>query len=170
MTKLYFFIAFLSVNLLSFGQSTSVSIDSLNTYLNDAYIYGEKSDYLNAIVSGKKLLELSYKQNDSSYIAEAYYVLGYIDEVIEEYEQAEEKYNKALEIIEKKQDSVFLVDIYNGLANVASLQGRRKKSDALYHKALYITELIENKSDRDIILNICWNYLDELISIVENYL
>lgn len=161
MTKLYFFIAFLSVNLLSFGQSTSVSIDSLNTYLNDAYIYGEKSDYLNAIVSGKKLLELSYKQNDSSYIAEAYYVLGYIDEVIEEYEQAEEKYNKALEIIEKKQDSVFLVDIYNGLANVASLQGRRKKSDALYHKALYITELLENKSDRDIILNICWNYLDD---------
>jgi len=160
-TKLYFFIAFLSVNLLSFGQSTSVSIDSLNTYLNDAYIYGEKSDYLNAIVSGKKLLELSYKQNDSTYIAEAYYVLGYIDEVIEEYEQAEEKYNKALEIIEKKQDSVFLVDIYNGLANVASLQGRRKKSDALYHKALYITELIENKSDRNIILNICWNYLDD---------
>ena len=84
MTKLYFFIAFFSVNLLSFGQSTSVSIDSLNTYLNDAYIYGEKSDYLNAIVSGKKLLELSYKQNDSSYIAEAYYVLAYIDEVIEE--------------------------------------------------------------------------------------
>lgn len=161
MRNLYFFLLLLSINLCSFGQSTSISRDSLRSYLKEAYVQYGHLDYLNAIVKGKKILELSYQQNDSIYISEAYYLLGLIDETIENYEQAEEKYENALEIALLRKDSLFLIDIYNGLANVASLQKKHKKSEALYHKSLYLSEIFENDFRKDVLLNICWNYLDE---------
>ncbi|MBW2960695.1 tetratricopeptide repeat-containing hybrid sensor histidine kinase/response regulator [Mesonia aestuariivivens] len=154
---------FLLQNILTHAQK-QVKEDSLYFFLEKSYKGYEESNYLESLVWGRKLLEKAYRLKDSSYVAEAYYVLGLVDETIQDYDKAEDKYYNALKIVSKvskKRDSVFLMDIYNGLANVYSFKKKYHKADSLYHKALEIGELLNNEAQKDIILNISWNYLSE---------
>ncbi|WP_292248626.1 hypothetical protein, partial [Mesonia sp.] len=126
MRNIILFFLLLLNNIAFYSQKTTVSNDSLNAKLNLVYTNYDELDYLNAVIQGRQLLEKAYEKNDSVYIAEAYYALGIIDETVQDYNKAEEKYTNALNIAEARRDSVFLVDIYNGLANIASLQKKHK--------------------------------------------
>ncbi|GLB49678.1 tetratricopeptide repeat-containing hybrid sensor histidine kinase/response regulator [Neptunitalea lumnitzerae] len=157
------FYLFLCLLLCAFGSSFAepYSKDSLNIILQQGYDYMDKKDYIESVKSGRLLLEQAYKEGDSVFIAEAYYLLALNDEYIEEYSRAKDKYLKTLDIAEKIKDSLFIIDIYNGLGNIASLHDKdHKKSKEFYLQALDICEKMRVKNRMTYVINLCWEYLD----------
>jgi len=157
-TSNFTFLFFFAIAFSVVGQEKS---DSLETYLQKAYTFYDQSDYSNSVSLGNKLLKKAYKEDNLTYVTDAYYLLGVIDESMLKYNEAKEKYNNALKVAEKIEDSLVQINIYNGLANIASLQKKYKEAENLYLKALSINEDLGLPKDKDVILNICWNYLDE---------
>ena len=113
------------MQLTSIAQENKVSSDSLRFYLNKAYDYNTQADFVKSVQTGRKLLEKAYQQNDSAYIAEAYYLLGFNDETVQDYDGAKEKYLKALKIAENIKDSTLIIDIYNELGNLYSQNDKK---------------------------------------------
>ncbi len=144
------------------AQENKVSADdSLRYYLNEAYDYNSDANFVKSVQLGRKLLEKAYAQNDSSYIAEAYYLLGYNDETVQDYKGAEEKYFKALQIVEKLKDTTFIIDIYNELGNLYSLEDRDfEKSENYYTQGLELSKQL-NLPVISFYVNLTWNYLEQ---------
>ena len=159
------------MQLTSIAQENKVSSDSLRFYLNKAYDYNTQADFVKSVQTGRKLLEKAYQQNDSAYIAEAYYLLGFNDETVQDYDGAKEKYLKALKIAENIKDSTLIIDIYNELGNLYSQNDKKfEESEKYYLKALELSKKLQRPTIY-FYINLSWNYLERnLISKARDYI
>ena len=169
--KKYIFILLFLMQLISIAQQNKVSSDSLELYLNKAYDYNTEADFVKSVQLGRKLLEKAYQQNDSTFIAEAYYLLGFNDETVQDYDGAKEKYLKALEIAEHLKNSDLIIDIYNELGNLYSQNDKKfEESEKYYLKALELSKKLQRPTIY-FYINLSWNYLERnLISKASNYI
>lgn len=115
--------------------------------------YDEKADFLDALNSYKRALQIYKKLNDKSGITKCYNNLGIIYRYQGDYPSALEYYQKSLNIAEEINDKRGISYSYNNIGIIYFYQGNYSKSLEYYQKSLKIDEETNDKSGVSYSLN-----------------
>ncbi|SHI51902.1 Tetratricopeptide repeat-containing protein [Mesonia phycicola] len=160
MRNLFFLILIFLTSVQLVGQQTSQQQESLQYYFQKSTSHYKNSSYLEALIDSRILLKKAIRQNDSTYISKAYFLLGSIDQSIKNFEKAENNYSKAIGIAKVNKDSIVLIDIYQQLARIAAIHKNFSKSEVYYQKALKYSDALSEEAHKQILVKFCQNFLN----------